>query len=254
MTGVIAALFRHPIKGFTPEPVASARLAPGEAFPGDRLYAVENGPSGFDPAAPAFIPKSRFTVLASIAEVALVQTRLDASGKFLHARFPGATDFEGDLGSEEGKGAFAKWLTMVLGEAAAGPLKVVNGGGHRFLDHPLGHVSVLNLASLRDMEARLGRRLDPARLRANVHVEGWPAWAENDWSGRELSLGDAAVRVFKPITRCAAPGVDPATAARDVDFTGELHRLYGHMLCGIYVQVERGGTLAPGDRVTASAL
>ena len=43
MTGLVAALFRHPVKGFTPEPVTSARLTPGEPFPSDRIWAVENG-------------------------------------------------------------------------------------------------------------------------------------------------------------------------------------------------------------------
>ena len=67
MTASIAALFRHPIKGFTPEKVKLAHLAAGGPFPGDRLYALEDGPSGFDPAAPAFIPKQRFAVLAKTA-------------------------------------------------------------------------------------------------------------------------------------------------------------------------------------------
>jgi len=69
------------------------------------------------------------------------------------------------------------WLAALLGEAAVGPLRVIDGAGHRFLDHPLGHISVINLASLRDLEARLGRPVDPLRFRANLYVEGWPAWA-----------------------------------------------------------------------------
>ncbi len=69
MSGHAAAIFRHPIKGFTPEALPSVQLAPGEGFPFDRLYAVENGPSGFDPAEPAFVPKQKFTVLAQIPKV-----------------------------------------------------------------------------------------------------------------------------------------------------------------------------------------
>src|SRR5580704_217868 len=97
MTASIAALFRHPIKGFSPEKVKLAQLRAGEAFPGDRLYAVEDGPCGFDPAAPGFIPKQRFAVLAKIAEVAKARTRLDdATGRF-HAEADGFPDFAGDL-------------------------------------------------------------------------------------------------------------------------------------------------------------
>ncbi|MEO8927519.1 MAG: MOSC domain-containing protein [Caulobacteraceae bacterium] len=246
MSASIAALFRHPIKGFTPQVVDSARLEVGRAFPGDRLYAVEEGPCGFDPAAPAFIPKQRFAVLAKIAEVAKARTVYDEVGVLI-ATAPGAADFEARLDDDAGKTAFAAWLTALLGDAAQGPLRVVDGAGHRFLDHPEGHVSIVNLASVRDLEARLGRPVDRLRFRANLYVEGWPAWAENDWTGREMVLGEARARVFQPITRCAAPGVDPLTAERDIDVTGALHRFYGHMLCGIYVQVTEAGTVARGN-------
>lgn len=247
MNAAIAALFRHPIKGFTPQRVASARLTANAAFPGDRLFAVEDGPCGFDPALPAFIPKQRFAVLAKIAEVAKARTSYDPASGELRASAPGAADFAGSISDEHGRQAFAAWLSQLLGDDAAGPLRLIYGAGHRFLDHPQGHVSVLNLASTRDLAARLGRPVDPLRFRANIHVEDWPAWAENHWTDRDLRLGDATARVFKPITRCAAPDVDPPTAMRDIAVTAELHRLYGHMLCGVYVQITKGGLVREGD-------
>jgi uncharacterized protein YcbX len=247
VNAAIAALFRHPIKGFTPQRLASARLTAKGAFPGDRLFAVEDGPCGFDPAIPAFIPKQRFAVLARTAEVAKARTAYDPDSGELRASAPGATAFAGSIADEHGRQAFADWLSRLLDGAVAGPLRLIDGVGHRFLDHPLGHVSVLNLASIRDLAERLGRPIDPLRFRANIHVEGWAAWAENDWTGRDLRLGDATARVFKPITRCAAPDVDPATAVRDIAVTAELHRLYGHVLCGVYVQVTKSGNVSEGD-------
>ena len=254
MTASIAALFRHPIKGFTPEKLDRATLRPGEAFPCDRRFAVEDGPCGFNPAAPAFIPKQRFAVLAKIAQVAKARTAYDEESGVLRATAPRAPAFEGSLDDAAGKTAFAGWLSDLLGEAASGQLRVIDGEGHRFLDHPQGHVSIINLASVRDFEARLGRPVDPLRFRANLYVEGWPPWAENSWIGRDLRLGQARATVFKTITRCAAPGVDPTTAERDLDVTGELHRLYGHVLCGVYVQVTEGGTIAVGDVAEISPL
>ena len=249
MTARIAALYRHPIKGFTPEQVACAALEPGQAFPGDRLWALEDGPSGFDPAHPGFIPKQRFAVLAKIAEVAKAKTRLDDATGLMHACAEGMADFAGDLSDPAGRAAFEAWTSALLGEVATGPLRLIDAPGHRFLDHPLGHVSIVNLASVRDFAARLGRPLDPLRFRANVYVEGWSAWAENGWEGRRLALGEAQVEVFKSIVRCAAPGVDPDTAVRDLDPPAELFRLYGHMLCGIYAHVKSGGTVREGDGV-----
>jgi len=247
MTAAIAALFRHPIKGFSPEKVKVAHLDTGKAFPGDRLYAVEDGPCGFDPAAPGFIPKQKFAVLAKIAEVARARTRLDDATGVLQATAEGLEPFEGKLADEADRQAFAERGGALVGEAANGPLRLIDGVGHRFLDHPLGHVSIINLASVRDLGERLGRSLDPLRFRANLYVEGWPAWVENDWQGRALRLGEVETTVFKPIVRCAAPGVDPATAIRDLDIPAELFRLYGHPHCGIYVQVTRGGVVREGD-------
>lgn len=254
MRAAVSALYRHPVKGFTPERLAAADLAVGEGFPGDRMYAVEVGDCGFDPDRPAFVPKTRFAVLAHIAEVAKARTRFDEATGLFHAAAPGHPDFAGDLTGEAGREAFAAWLTGLLGEAARAPLKVLRAPGiWRFMDHPLGHVSIINLASVRDLEARIGRPLDPLRFRANLYVEGWPAWIENDWTGRMLCLGGAAATVFKPITRCAAPGVDPATAERDIDVVKALFDNYGHMLCGIYVQVAAAGRVAEGDLVEPRA-
>jgi uncharacterized protein YcbX len=252
MSGHAAAIFRHPIKGFTPEALSTVRLAPGEGFPFDRLYAVENGPSGFDPAAPAFVPKKNFTVLAHIAKVAAARTRYDEATGALHATAPGFADFLGDLSADAGRTAFASWLKVLLGDDAHGQLKVIAAPGqHRFTDHPLGQVSLVNLASVRDLGQKMGVELDPLRFRANVYVEGWPAWAENDWADKRLMLGWAQAEVYKPIVRCAATHVDPTTAERDLDVTKALFDNYGHLLCGIYVRVTSAGALSLGDAVTA---
>ncbi|MFN3513247.1 MAG: MOSC domain-containing protein [Phenylobacterium sp.] len=250
MTGHIAALYRHPVKGLTPERLAAADLAPGACFPCDRLYAVENGPSGFDPQAPAFVSKQKFTVLASIPRVAQARTAYDEATGVLTAGAAGRPDFSAALTEAAGREAFAAWLEGLLGEEAKGPLKVVFAEGHRFTDHPLGHVSIVNLASVRDLEARVGRPVDPLRFRANLYVDGWPAWVENGWEGRELMAGFARARVFKPIVRCAATHVDPVTAERDLDLVKALFDNYGHMHCGIYVHVVDGGRVTVGDACT----
>jgi hypothetical protein len=245
--GRIASLWRHPVKGFTPERLAEAELTAGGYFPCDRIYAVEDGPSGFDPAAPAFVPKQKFTVLATIAEVAKARTAYDEASGVLTAAAEGRPAFEGALTTAAGREAFAAWLAGLLGEAASGPLKVVEAPGHRFTDHPLGHVSIINLASVRDLEQRVGRPVDPLRFRANLYVEGWPAWAENGAVGARVRLGPARAKVFKPIVRCAATHVDPATGERDLDVVAALHANFGHLFCGIYVQVEAGAVIAEGD-------
>lgn len=250
MDAKITSLYRHPVKGFTPERLASAVLEAGACFPCDRLYAVEDGPSGFDPAAPAHISKMKFTVLAKIPAVARVRTAYDAASGVLSAKAQGRPDFAGDLRSAEGRAGFEAWLAAVLGEEASGPLRVIEGpGAHRFMDSKSGFVSIVNLASVRDLGQKIGRELDPLRFRANLYVEGWPAWAENDWTGRTLSVGGATAEVLKPIVRCAATHVDPDTGERDADLVKALFDHYGHMVCGIYLTVTAGGAVGEGDEV-----
>ncbi|PHY18369.1 MOSC domain-containing protein [Caulobacter sp. BP25] len=250
MNAKIASLYRHPVKGFTPERLTSVTLEAGACFPCDRLYAVEDGPSGFDPASPAHISKMKFTVLAKIPAVARVRTAYDAATGVLSAKAQGHTDFAGDLRSAEGRASFEAWLAAVLGEEASGPLRVIEGpGAHRFMDSKSGFVSIVNLASVRDLGQKIGRELDPLRFRANLYVEGWPAWVENDWTGRTLTIGGATAEVLKPIVRCAATHVDLDTGQRDADLVKALFDHYGHMFCGIYLTVTAGGAVGEGDGV-----
>ncbi|MBO9559434.1 MAG: MOSC domain-containing protein [Caulobacter sp.] len=246
----IASLYRHPIKGFTPERLSSVDLVAGQCFPCDRLYAVEDGPSGFDPKAPDHISKMKFAVLAKIPAVAKARTDYDEATSVFSARAEGRPDFAGDLRGEAGRRAFEAWLADLLGDEAQGPLRVVQGpGDYRFMDSRSGYVSIVNLASVRDLETRIGRPVDPLRFRANLYVDGWPAWAENDWEGRAMRVGQARAEVLKPIVRCAATHVDPVTAERDIEIVKALFDHYGHMLCGIYLRVDEGGAVAEGDFV-----
>lgn len=251
MIGRITALHRYPVKGFTPEPLAAASLRVGEHFPDDRLYAVENGPSGFDPAAPAHIAKTRFTVLAQIPEAARIVTRYEDG--VMIAETPERGRVTADLRTEAGRVAFAVWLETALpAESLRGPLWVVSAPGHRFTDHPQGHVSVLNLASVEALGDKLGVRLDPLRFRANVHVADWPAWGEMALQpGARLRLGGAEVELFKPIVRCAATHVNLTTGIRDVDVVDALRTLEGHLFCGVYVRVLEGGEVKLNDRIEA---
>ncbi|MFM9152376.1 MAG: hypothetical protein ACKOPC_02005, partial [Methylocystis sp.] len=57
------SLYRYPVKGLSPEPLMSVELIESAYFPGDRLFALENGPSGFDPEAPVHQPKIKFLML-----------------------------------------------------------------------------------------------------------------------------------------------------------------------------------------------
>lgn len=245
---VVAALWRHPVKGFTPEPLTGVRLLAGGWFPGDRMYAVEDGPTGFDPLAPAHLPKTRFTVLMRDPALARVRTRWDEASDVMTVEADGWPDLAVRLSDPHDRARFDAWLTGFLGDAVDGPLRTIPAGpGHRFMDSRSGFASILNLASVRDLENRIGRPVDPRRFRANVWIEGLDPWIENGWSGREMTVGEVTVKGVKPITRCAATHANPETGERDVDVCASLFEHYGHVLCGLYASIETDGRIAIGD-------
>jgi len=252
MTGRVHSLARHPVKGFTPEPLDHIHLRAGAHFPGDRLYAVEDGPSGFDPEAPEHIRKMAFTVLAKLPDVAAVRTKWHEDEGTLTAWHPDFGEITCDLDGEAGRNMFATWLSGVLAGQVRGPLKVLAApDGHRFMDSRSGFVSIINLESLRDFETKIGRKVDPARFRGNVMVEGWPAWSELDMAERALVIGGARLKGLKPIERCTATHVDPHSAERDMDTVALLREHYGHVLCGLYAEVIDAGDIRPGDEARA---
>jgi hypothetical protein len=73
----IHGIYRYPVKGLSPEALTGTRLAVGETLPADRLYAIENGPSGFDPAAPRYQPKQRYLMLMRNERLARLRTRYE---------------------------------------------------------------------------------------------------------------------------------------------------------------------------------
>jgi hypothetical protein len=247
----VASLYRYPVKGFSPERLNRAELPAGGYFPGDRLFAVENGPSGFDSSAPEHQPKIKYLMLMRNETLARLKTRYDdATGEFVihHAGQDLRIDTQSADGAERLNAFFKDYMPAELrGE----PRLLSAPAGYRFTDSRSGFVSIINLASVADLEARLGQPVDPLRFRGNVMVENLPAWAELDLVGREIT-GPSGLRleVIKRIERCAATNVDPATGIRDLQIPKALMQAYGHVDCGIYCRVLAGGALAEGDSLS----
>src|SRR5215470_5243957 len=85
----VQSIYRYPVKGLTPELLASSVLEIGKTLPADRRYAIENGPSGFDPAAPSYLPKQRFLTLMKNERLARLETRYDDATGMLVIRAGG---------------------------------------------------------------------------------------------------------------------------------------------------------------------
>ncbi|MGU3538667.1 MOSC domain-containing protein [Methylobacterium sp. A54F] len=248
----IDALYRYPVKGLSPERVQAAELELSGYFPGDRLYAIENGPSGFNPVAPRHQPKTKYLMLMRDEALAQLRTRYDDATATLTVETGEGPALVANLADPEGRAALEALMRSRLAGSLRGEPRVLAAPPqYRFTDSAIGFVSLINLASVRAIEDYLGAPVDPLRFRANLLVEGLEAWAELDMGGRTLEAPSGLrLRLTQRTQRCAATNVDPASGLRDLEIPWTLDRNLGHRDCGIYAEVVVGGSLRAGDALT----
>jgi uncharacterized protein YcbX len=245
--GRISELYRYPVKGLSGERLDSVPLSPGATFPMDRAFALENGPSGFDPSGPTWQPKIKFLCLMRNARIAALTTRYDDATATFIVRKNGETLLEARLSDAAERTKLEQFFQEFMGAEARGKIRLLEAPNHSFSDVAKKVVSIINSQSVASLEQSIGREVHPLRFRGNVYVEGMPAWFETELINCTIQIGKVRLRVVKAIQRCAATEVNPQTAARDIDVPGELFRLTGDEDCGIYAEVLTAGTIAPGD-------
>jgi MOSC domain-containing protein len=245
----IASLYRYPVKGLSPESLRRVALITGQTLPADRRYAIENGASGFDPAAPKWLPKSHYLTLMRNERLAELQTHYEDETHRLTVHWRGRLAAHANLETAEGRAAIESFLAANFASDLKGPPKLISGGSHSFSDVAKKVVSIINLGSLGAIGNLVGAPVHPLRFRANLYVEGWPPWREFELLGKTLAIGGTRLKVVKRITRCAAVNVDPETAARDLDIPSAIMRRLGHNDCGIYAEVIADGAIAIGNEI-----
>lgn len=252
--GTIQSIYRYPVKGLSPQAMPQVILAVGATLPADRAYAVENGPTGFDPAHPAYFPKQRFLMLMRNERLAALNTDYDEASHTLSIHHGGLVAARGDLRTAEGRASIEAFMATFCADELKGPPKVLAGEGHSFSDVAKKVVSIINLASVAAVESAVGAPVDPLRFRANLYVAGWPAWHEFDLMNQDIMAGTARLKVVKRIVRCAATNVDPQTGIRDMEIPPTLMRTFDHMDCGVYAEVIGAGDVKIGDAIRAERL
>lgn len=248
----INSLYRFPVKGLSPEKMDRARVTEGNPFPWDRAFAIENGPSGFDPAAPEHLSKMRFLMLARDEKLATLTTRFDPATGMLDIERGGKRVAGGDITTPLGRTLVEQFFAAFMAEALKGPPRILMSnqqgeGRHAFTDIAARDVSIINLASVRDLERITGKSVDPLRFRGNIYIDGLEPWAELSLVGRVIEVdGGVTLSVNKRIGRCPATNVDPQTGERDMAIPPAINEAFGHRDCGIYARVTTDGTIETG--------
>ena len=201
MNGQITALYHYPVKGLSAQPLDSVSLTPGQGFPHDRVFGFARPGAGYDPDTFRPLPKNRFHVVMTTAALAGLRSHYDPATGQLTLHHNGTSLLSADLGTDDGAEAAVEALMAFLDLPAEERPILARGGDNRFTDisvvspEMMNAVSLINLASVRDLETRAGAPVDPMRFRGNIYFDGWPAFSELDLVDREITLGDVRLRL-----------------------------------------------------------
>lgn len=253
MAITVADICRYPVKGLDAEFLERVSLTPGVGLPHDRRFAIAHGSTQFDREAPRWLPKTNFFMLMRDEKLAQLHARFDPEESRLTIERAGKQLVSADPTDLVGRTLIAEFFSSFLTSAPRGAPKLVEAAGHSFTDIPEKRVSIINLASVRDLERVVRRPVHPLRFRANLYIDGAAPWEEFTWVGAPVEVGTVRLEVEAPIERCAATNVDPETAERDLSIPRSLQQGFGHIRMGVYAAVATAGEISKGDRLIPPA-
>lgn len=243
MTIRLAQIWRHPIKAYGRETLASVRLSDGAGLPFDRAWAVAHEGaklvSGWNPC-------MNFTRGAKAPALMAITAQLDEGARQVTLNHPERPQITVAPDDPADQARLVAWAEPLIPGGRARPACVV-AAGRAMTDSDFPSVSILSLSSLADLGARMGMALSVDRWRANLWLEGAAPWAEWGWIGQRFHLGGAVLEVVERITRCSATTVDPETGRVDGNTLSALEAGYGHQDFGVYARVIQGGEIAIGQ-------
>ncbi len=227
--GVVTGLWRYPVKSMAAEALSAATLS-WAGLAGDRRWAfirAGSGENGFpwhtireNPAMSCYVPRLLQPERPDKSEV-VVRT---PSGRTYDLADPALAD-------ELGTGL--RLMRLDRGTFDAMP------------------VSLIGTATVSALCGAAGVADNELRFRPNIvisTVSGAP-FAEDEWVGCTVWLGQAAVRVDRRDSRCVVVNVDPEAGYPDgpvLKVAGEL----GGACAGVYGSTVRPGEIQVGDLVT----
>lgn len=250
MTATLAEICRYAVKGLNGEALESAELAPGEGIPHDRRFALAHAASQFDRGNPAWMPKHNFLQLKRDERLALLDSHFDPDSGVLTILRDGRQVARGDITQLLGRALVEQFLQAFIPPGPRGNPHIVEVPGQMLTDNRDKYVSILNLASVHDIERVARGPVNPRRFRCNLHLDGLAPWQEMSWIGKEIAIGGVRLQVVEEIGRCAATEVDPQSGERNLPLMNILQQGFGHTDCGVFARVTGGGRIARGDAVT----
>jgi len=260
----VVALYRYPLKGFTPEHCDTLTVLPEGRIAGDRTLALRfaNAPVADD----QWCRKYEGVVLANTPGLAQLTTQFDPQRLCLKVASDGNVLVDAGLDAA-GRGRIVAALTEYVtgldehplhGHPERLPLKLVGDGiKPRYQDNEAGQVTLHSRETIGSAAAALGDPdLSEHRFRSNIVIEGVDAWSEQSWLGRRVRIGAVEFDVVKPKVRCLATHANPVTGERDLKVMQLLMSSFSQKepTLGVGMLTHGpGGVIRIGDRIDLTA-
>jgi uncharacterized protein YcbX len=236
----VLELWRYPVKSLHGERLDAAEVS-AEGIAGDRQWALFDLDTGFGLTA------------RRVPDLLFASSRVRAD-EGVDVVLPDGTVTDDD-------GVLSDWLgrrvelrrAAPLSEGAVGPTyetpvddeapdrddwDLWQGAAGPFHDSPRIRLSLVSTGTLGSWDRR--------RFRANVVLDGA---GEEEWEGREATLGAVRLRFGRPIERCVmTTRPQPGGIARDTSVLKTIHRDRGGLLA-VRAAVLASGTVRVGDTV-----
>lgn len=256
----VAALYRYPVKGFTPEACETLSVVEGGRIAGDRVlgFRFANASVVDD----AWGSKHEFVALVNTPGLARLRVRFDHDARRLWIASPTELVVDEELRDGDRNGIAKRIEEYVLGlpvnplsaHPERLPLRMVGDGTTpRYQDNVDGLVTLHTRESLAALAAVMNSPdLEEDRFRSNIVIEGANAWGEQTWIGRKVRIGAIDFAVASPKTRCLATHANPLTGERDLPVMQALLMAFAAdkpTFAVALVTRQRRGTIRIGDEV-----
>ena len=257
----VVALYRYPLKGFTPERCERLTVLPGGRVAGDRVLNIRFADAPV--ADTAWCRKYHGVVLANTPGLARLNVHFDDAKRRLHIALGNAALADESL-DDAGRQRLVAALTKYVQSFDENPLKdhperlplklVGDGVVPRYQDNEAGQVTLHSRESLASAGAALGdANLDESRFRHNIVIEGVAAWREQAWAGGRVCVGAVEFQTVVPKVRCLATHANPLTGVRDLEVMQTLVRAFAQHqpTFGVGMLSAAGGEIRVGDALSA---
>ena len=256
----VVALYRYPVKGFTPEACDALKVLDEGRIAGDRVLGVRFADT--EAADDAWSRKSGMVALINTPGLARLKVRFDQESFRLHVSLGASVLFDEPLNSQ-GRERLAELLADYVAKLDVNPLTehperlplrlIGDGYSPRYHDESAGRITLHGRGGLEAVQAAVGNEVSELRFRSNIAVDGLTAWEEQSWLGGKVRIGAVEFDVVKSKSRCLATHANPTTGQRDLAILTTLTQKLGQENPTFAVAMlpsGAGGRICVGDQVS----